>query len=227
MRDSKGRFVKGSGVGIVRTNEIKRKISEGLRLAHKKDPRLRLNSGFKKGHPDYLSKEQHDLIGKKSGDTKRGKKLTQKQRDALQSYWSAKKGQVSKKRNGYEITCPVCGTKRYKNQRDLKRARTSFCSISCAYKFRDQGKTDEKMRIRKSKEYKLWRESVFKRDNWICQECQIRGGVLHPHHIKPFALFPELRFAIDNGVTLCASCHHKTDTWGNRIHNYKKLLVKT
>ena len=68
--------------------------------------------------------------------------------------------------------------------------------------------------IRKSLEYKLVREACYKRDNHTCQECQIRGGELNMHHIKPFALFPELYLALDNVVTLCISCHRKTDTWG-------------
>jgi len=72
----------------------------------------------------------------------------------------------------------------------------------------------ENKRIRASIDFRLWREAVFARDNWTCQECEIRGGELHPHHIKAFSLFPELRFAIDNGVTLCASCHRKTNNYG-------------
>lgn len=68
--------------------------------------------------------------------------------------------------------------------------------------------------IRKGVDYKIWRESVFKRDNWTCRECGNRGGRLDPHHIKPFAFYPELRFNIDNGLTLCHDCHKKTPNYG-------------
>ena len=74
--------------------------------------------------------------------------------------------------------------------------------------------------IRSSLEYKLWREAVFKRDNYQC----IWGGKEHGNrlqvdHIKPFSLFPVLRFAIDNGRTLCENCHKKTDTYGWKLLN--------
>lgn len=74
--------------------------------------------------------------------------------------------------------------------------------------------------IRKSSEYKLWRRAVFERDNYTCIWCFAKGGRLNADHIKPFAYFPELRFAIDNGRTLCEPCHRKTDTYSRRYkHN--------
>jgi hypothetical protein len=68
--------------------------------------------------------------------------------------------------------------------------------------------------IRSSLKYRLWRESVFARDDYTCMGCKERGVYLNAHHIKPFAAHPELRFSIDNGISLCVKCHKKTDTFG-------------
>jgi hypothetical protein len=75
------------------------------------------------------------------------------------------------------------------------------------------GKTSLNKIIRESSEYKIWRESVFKRDNYTCKECGQVGGELNADHIKPFALFPKLRFKLSNGRTLCVDCHKKTKTF--------------
>ena len=55
-------------------------------------------------------------------------------------------------------------------------------------------------------QYIEWRKSVFERDNFICQMCKTRGGELIADHIKMWALYPELRYDINNGQTLCKEC---------------------
>lgn len=79
------------------------------------------------------------------------------------------------------------------------------------------GVTEENKRIRRSLEYRVWREAVFKRDGWRCLWCGQRGGKLNADHIKPFSQFPDLRFDLSNGRTLCVLCHRKTETWGTRL----------
>jgi hypothetical protein len=69
------------------------------------------------------------------------------------------------------------------------------------------GITPEHVQIRNSIEYTLWRNSVFSRDNFTCQKTGVRGGNLIAHHIYNFADYPELRFAIDNGITLSLESH--------------------
>ena len=65
-------------------------------------------------------------------------------------------------------------------------------------------------------EYRLWREAVFKRDDFTCQECGVRGCRLEADHIRPWVAFPELRYDQNNGRTLCRPCHLKAPTHGSR-----------
>jgi len=65
------------------------------------------------------------------------------------------------------------------------------------------GKKDERNTV----EYNTWRITILDRDNYTCQICKRKSGVLHVHHIKPFAVYKELRLDLDNGITLCKDCH--------------------
>ena len=79
-------------------------------------------------------------------------------------------------------------------------------------------KSSEQHILRNSKEYIEWRLMVFVRDSFTCQICEHVGGYLEAHHIKSFIDYPELRFNVNNGITLCKKCHrkeHKNKRWFN------------
>ena len=91
-----------------------------------------------------------------------------------------------------------------------------------------------KDREKYSYEVKRWREAVFKRDNYTCQCCRdSKGGNLQAHHIKNFLTYKHLRFDIDNGITLCQSCHdpkiigsfhHTYGTYNNTEEQLKQYI---
>lgn len=66
--------------------------------------------------------------------------------------------------------------------------------------------------------YYTWRKLVLQRDNFICQICK-KENSKEAHHIKNYKNYPELRYKISNGQTLCNDCHKKTDTYGNHRKN--------
>ena len=59
---------------------------------------------------------------------------------------------------------------------------------------------------------KIWfelRKKIYERDDWTCQRCGKKGGLLNAHHIIPWSEDPELALEKDNIITLCVPCHTK------------------
>ena len=64
--------------------------------------------------------------------------------------------------------------------------------------------------MRTSLEYKVWKEKVFKRDEYTCQypKCGSKEKI-QAHHIKKFSEHKHIKTAVFNGITLCKKCHEK------------------
>ena len=76
-----------------------------------------------------------------------------------------------------------------------------------------------------------WRKGVYKRDNYTCQKCgDNKGGNLVAHHLDGYHWNKEHRTDINNGVTLCVSCHksfHKTyGNHDNTKEQYEEWISK-
>ena len=71
----------------------------------------------------------------------------------------------------------------------------------------------------RSEQYKRWRSAVFERDDYTCRECGARGSYITAHHIVPWVQSSELRYEVDNGITLCEPCHAKRDNYYVRLHH--------
>lgn len=80
--------------------------------------------------------------------------------------------------------------------------------------------------LRRSANFKAWRNAVFARDNWTCQKYGIRGGKLHPHHILNFSDHPALRFSVDNGATLSEKAHREFHKIYGLRNNTREQLVE-
>jgi len=67
---------------------------------------------------------------------------------------------------------------------------------------------------RKTRDYRVWRAKVIRRG----KRCVICGAIHHrqAHHLDSGSYFPDERYDVNNGVTLCQKCH-------SQFHNnYKK-----
>lgn len=82
--------------------------------------------------------------------------------------------------------------------------------------------TDEEREIKRNTlEYNTWVRAVKETNNFTCVKCNTCEGELISHHLFAYWKYPEARFIIGNGVTLCKSCYNKF----HRLYGYKYFTI--
>jgi hypothetical protein len=92
-------------------------------------------------------------------------------------------------------------------------------SLGHLKRFKNKLRNGCRDKINGETKYKIWRNTIFKRDNYTCVDCGKKGGKLHAHHIYNWAKNPKLRYRTSNGITLCTKCHSE------KHPNIKKLIL--
>jgi len=87
-------------------------------------------------------------------------------------------------------------------------------------------KTGDAEKDRRSSAYVTWRNSVWLRDNFKCKianpDC---SGRIEAHHILGWIAYPELRYEINNGITLCHAHHPRKRAEEKRLEPLFMELV--
>jgi len=91
--------------------------------------------------------------------------------------------------------------------------------------------TDEQ-RVLQRKTYldARFKKGVKARDSNTCKICGETKGTIVAHHLMSYTEYPEFRYDIDNGVTLCEKCHidfHEKFGWGKTTKEDFEAHLKT
>ena len=71
---------------------------------------------------------------------------------------------------------------------------------------------EDRKKGRFTKRYRSFILDIFKRDDYRCRICNIRG-VINIHHLNNFADYPDQRFERENSITLCEDHHKEFHSW--------------
>ena len=175
--------------GYKQTEEHKRKHSEFLKgkLSNALGKHWKLSDETKIKNSEARKKEWAE--GKRI-PLMLGKKHTEKTKEKMR-----------KSAHGFPLSARINAIKASKQRRREKHCRW-IKDRSLLQRYNDVNKE------RRSSAYRDWRLQVYERDNWKCRinnkDC---SGRIIAHHILSYTQFPELRYEINNGITLCQAHH--------------------
>lgn len=145
---------------------------------------------------------------------------------------------VKNKVSRIKRVCPQCGQEFTALQSSNGIIKGKYCGMQC-YREATAGAQDSyhiiRSRLNSTKEYQQWRWAVLKRDNYKCVDCGCEEK-LHVHHkyhfinilrdynfdIEQIKLSPIFN-DIDNGETVCISCHRKRHPYNQYLEEMDNL----
>ena len=87
-------------------------------------------------------------------------------------------------------------------------------------KWNPERSREQRQKERKGPRNFNWRKAVFHRDEYHCKCCGGKSsGNIVAHHIFNYKDFPERRFDVENGITLCTSCHNTFHSIYGKVKN--------
>lgn len=198
--------------------------------------KLDMQKLFGKGHASWMKGRKglqvwHNISGLiMDGSTMRGKKHTEKAKEKNRQAHLGKPSGNKGKHQSIEARIKI-GLFHRGKKRTLESRRKQGNSIRGEKSYLWKGGLSklyksERALIMQTIDYKLWRASVFERDRYTCINCKTRGGKLEADHIKPWLLFPKIRYHINNGRTLCKKCHKKIGWSLFKEKNPRKAIVE-
>lgn len=193
-------------IGKVRSEELRNRISQKLKGIHTSP-----DTEFKKGCISLMK-------GRHQTEEHKRKMVNTRMRNNSYKHSEETKSRMSHIMTGRKVT--------WANKiGDAQRGKPRYSTRGDKHWNWNGGISEEESKIRNSIKYKVWRHDVFKRDWFTCQmpKCGYKGRLIEAHHIKTFEKYPELRFDVDNGITLCKPCHNKTR---NKENQYENLFLE-
>lgn len=142
------------------------------------------------------------------------------------------------KKNRKIVLCDYCGESVERASSQFNGKHNIYCSRECQHKgwsifysgenspvYNHNKSVEERLVERKYVGYYEWRRKVYEKNNYTCRCCgDNKGGNLVAHHILNYSEHEELRINVDNGITLCKTCHKLFhDTYGYTNNNKEQL----
>jgi len=212
---------------------------KGMRFNHSEETKAKIsknNAKYWLGKKRVLSDEWKKNIG----EGNKGHIVSEETREKLHKRFSKK----------VEVECGFCKIKVLKHLFRIKNYKRLFCSKECrviaqkGYKHSELSKTKlrgenhphyikDRSLLKKSDRRQddvaiiYWRKSIYGKDKYKCQifnkDCK---GRIEAHHILPWSEYPELRYEIKNGITLCQYHHPKKRDEVQRLIPFFQSMVE-
>lgn len=139
----------------------------------------------------------------------------------------------NRNRSLWKYKCLLCGTIKSSVEETINRGDVVSCG-KCKPHGKNHPRYNEnfdRYNRRDSIECKNWAKEIYKLDNYKCICCGNKKS-LNAHHLDAWSEFPDKRFEISNGVTLCSDidgCHKKFhDEYGygkNTVEQFEDFIL--